>query len=215
MFRALLIGFTCVTLTAACDGRPLEPIETSAVRACIRSVACKIKSYPHVDHCIDDLRVKISPAMTAVLASIYHCVNNARTCEEVRSCYGVTGHCDRTFAASCDDQVAVTCDLVTHNVFQYDCGAVGSSCILDEQYGFHAECADAPSSVAFKTSFVADCVDEICQIGQACDEENLSRCDGARLQLCLEGNWVSYDCSALTLGSCQMTGNGWGFCSAP
>lgn len=202
-------------LVAACESRALEQLETSAVRACIRSVACEIKSYPQVAHCLDDLRVRISPAMRAVLASIYHCVNSARTCDEVQSCYGMKDQCDQTFVASCDGQLATTCDLITHNQFQYDCGAVGSSCAIDEEHTFSAECEGDPTIMDYLTIFVAECTDEACQIGDACEEVNLSSCDGDRLQICLDGRWVSYDCGALHLGPCQMKGNDWGSCTSP
>jgi hypothetical protein len=200
---------------AACSGRQAVVVETSAVRACIRSTACDVKSYPRVSNCVDDLRVHPSPAFTAVLATIYRCVNLAKNCDDVEACYGAMGHCEQEYVATCQDGVAVTCDLIDKRVYRYDCGEVGSACHVDPRYTFDATCVGDPKSAEVKPIFVPDCDDELCEIRGTCNTDELNHCDGPDLRTCIDSQWVSYDCVGLGLGPCEEMQNGWARCSEP
>lgn len=204
------VALLCAVTT--CD-RTVVLVETSAVRACIRSTACDVKSYPRVSNCVDDLRVRPSPALTAVLASIYRCVNLAQSCAEVEACYGAQGHCEREYAAKCEGRVAVTCDLIDKRVYRYDCGAVGASCRVDPVHAFDATCDGPPTNIEVKPIFVPDCGDGTCTIGAACNSDALNRCAGEQLETCIDRAWVRYDCARLGLGPCEEMPNGWARCS--
>jgi len=205
-----LVLAVCAVAQLGCDSRNVGNIERSAVRACIRSTACGVKSYPRISNCTDDLRTVLNEAMATVLDSIYFCVNHARSCKAVKECYGVIGPCEQSFVASCTDNTAVTCDLIDKLVYRYDCGAAKSTCKVDPKYTFAATCMGTSDTLP---ELEANCEDRACTFGDACKSDALNQCDGDRLKVCIKGRWVSYDCGALFLSPCKMSKNGWGSCS--
>jgi len=93
------------------------------------------------------------------------------------------GACDMaTYEPRCDGDRMLSCDDGVIAID--DCAAVGSTC---QPRGTSVGCGstDQPPPPAGK-----ECVDEF------------DRCDGERLQACVDGRWATIDCRSLGLGSC-------------
>jgi len=150
------------------------------VQACIRSTACGVRAYPRAANCVEayytlHLRFGLGPVYDAV----YRCVNAAAgDCEKIYACYGanrLAGSCDSSFVARCDGSRAVSCDLTTHRVLSFDCGAAGLVCQTKAEQSFEAVCTTA-----------------------TCSGSGAS-CDGERLLTCRAGVIEVDDCQAQSL----------------
>lgn len=192
----------------------LSPSNDSMVEACIRATACDVKPYPRISNCTGYYNDMLAPlGLTPVYDQIYRCTNGAKTCAEVKACFGATGPCDSTYSARCDNGRAVFCDLLEKTTFAYDCAGAGLSCELDAQYGFAATCTGQATPGTLTDTL--ECKGSVCQrTGQPCQADAFDRCEGGKLQSCLDGEWVSFDCLALGLGGCRPEDGGWARCGA-
>lgn len=202
---------TTATLTALLVGCSSE--EDNVVVGCIKSTACNVRAYPRVSDCVDGYRNLLVPAGAGPLYdAIYRCVADADDCAAVRACHGVGQSCDSSFKASCAGGKALLCDLLDDTTFTHDCAAHGLECKIKSAGGlsFDAACEGdskdgAPGAV--------ECGGGVCQqTGKPCTTGNeFDRCDGDRLESCLDDQWVSFDCVKLGLGTCLQSAQ-WGNC---
>jgi len=54
--------------------------------------------------------------------------------------------------------------------------------------------------------------------GSACNDASMNRCAGSDLEVCIDGSWKKYSCSAMGLGKCKTKSVGpssWGTCGDP
>jgi hypothetical protein len=223
--RSIPLTFAAVAmmLPAACSDSPDDNGDPSSdsnlLTACIRSTACDVRPYPRVSNCVQNYLDRETPAGRApVLDPIYRCINRAVDCRGIRDCVGAQGSCDTDFMASCDNDTAVFCDLIDKSIYIYSCESAGLRCQVDNINAFAATCVLEPGSPASAPalSTSADCRDGSCQFtGQACSADALNRCLGDKLQACLEGQWISFDCLKLGLKPCVSMPGGWGTCASP
>ena len=179
MLRYRLIVLPLAAAFLGCNskdaGAPLP--YNDLVHACVRSTACDVKAYPRVSNCIDayynQLRgFGIGPSYD----SIYACINAARSCEDMYNCYGTSqlaGACDQSFAARCEGDRAISCDLLDDRVYIVDCAISGLKCEVKSTNAFEASCSPGK-----------------------CDTSYKRRCDGNKLLSCNDGVIVIEDCGA-------------------
>jgi hypothetical protein len=194
----------CLVLAAAllcgCSSDP-DPV----ARGCIKSTACGVKAYPRLSDCLDGYRnLQVPAGLAPVLNAIYTCVEDAADCAAVRACHGAGQSCDSTYQASCAGDKAVFCDLIDYTTYSYDCAAHGLGCEIRSAGGkaFDATCTGGSGGGA---AAELDCGGGLCErTGESCTTGNdFDRCDGDRLEVCIDDRWVSIDCGKLGLGSCQ------------
>jgi len=195
-----------------------EP-EASLVLACIRATACGIQPYPRVSACVENyLQREVPLGLGPVWVPIHRCTNRARTCKEVQTCFGMQGSCESTFTASCKGGKATYCDLIDHAVYTFDCAQASMQCESDPKQKWSATCTGSGSPGGSLTTTVS-CDREVCQkTAASCTTGVMNRCQGERLEACLEGSWVSFDCATLALGPCHSEGSGntaWARCGFP
>jgi len=203
----LSVLFVLLTF-CGCGGEP-DPV----LRGCIKSTACNVKAYPRVADCLESYKnLQVPAGLAKVYNGIYSCVDQAKDCGAVRTCFGVGGSCDNTYKASCNGGTALFCDLIDHTTFTYDCGAHGLGCEVKSAggYSFDATCTGGSGGGA---AAAVSCGDGLCQrTGAACTSGNdFDRCSGDRLEACLNNEWVSFDCAKLGLAPCQQSAQ-WGAC---
>jgi len=183
------------------------------VEGCIKSTACNVRAYPRVSDCVDGyLNLQVPGGLAPVYNAIYDCVVPAADCTAVKACHGVGQSCDSSFKASCDSGKAFFCDLIDKTTFTHDCDRHGLGCQIQGAGGltFDATCVgDGGGGM----SGAVDCGGGLCQrTGKGCTTGNdFDRCDGERLEACLDNEWVSFDCGKLDLGPCQQSAQ-WGNC---
>ena len=174
-------------------------------RGCLKSIACSVRAYPRLSDCLDGFNnLHRKTGLAPVYRGIYRCVTNAGNCDGVRACHGVGPTCDSSFQASCDDGVALFCDLLDHTSFRLSCRVHGLSCRVQSVAGrsFNATCVggddDAPRAEV-------DCGGGLCErTGEACTPgTEFDRCDNGRLLACVGGEWIAFDCARLGLAPCQ------------
>jgi hypothetical protein len=199
----------------ACTGSPgLEPTvpgEPSLIAACIRDTACWIKPYPRVSNCTSYYMTTVNQVgMRPVYDKIYHCVLAARSCDEVAKCHGQGQSCDSSYRASCNADQATYCDLQDKVTYSWDCAASGLICAVDRAQAHGASCSGgSPAQPTLVTT--VDCAEGVCdQTTVSCSADDFDRCSGSRLETCLDGYWVRYDCATLGLGACVTQTETWG-----
>lgn len=187
--RACAPALAAAVLVAAllgCD--PEEPPVVVApvkyddlVEGCIAATGCGVKAYPRVSNCVEAYynlhrRFGVGP----LYDRIYHCVKKAQgDCREVFACFGAnaeSGECTSSFQARCSEGYAVSCDLLDHRVFAFDCQSVGLTCQVKNTQSFEASCA----------------------VG-SCSSSYASRCEGERVLTCRDGVIEVEDCQAMGL----------------
>jgi hypothetical protein len=218
-----LLGFVGLAwVLSGCGGANGEKPDNnnvSLVQACIRSTACGVKPYPRVSACIENYHNRIVPyGLAPVSDPIYRCVNGAESCPAIRDCFGAASSCDSGFTARCDDGKAVYCDLIDRMAYTYDCAAASMKCEADPVNRWSATCTG--SGTGGGTISTAVCVDDgVCRAtGETCTTGAMNRCQGERLEACLEGGWFTFDCAGLGLGPCRSEGSGaiaWARCTDP
>lgn len=215
---ALTIALSFLVLPA-CKDKPIHSRLDTVAYACLRAMACWIQPYVRVHGCLDNYRRRVVAYGTAaVMDDIYHCVNKASSCDEMEQCFGVGESCNSSFPARCDGNTAVYCDLIDGVTYSYDCGAFGLGCQVDPLITYAATCVAVRASTASATSILIglNCDDGACErTGEACDTDELDRCEGARVRSCIDGEWVLFNCEVLGLRSCVMEDTGWAHCYRP
>ena len=136
---------------------------------------------------------------------------------------GYKARCEDGKALSCDDGVIIVEDCqeqnkacgVTSSKTKGCVGNTTASCTTG-QYKDKCEGNKAVSCVEDKVHkvdcasriFKKRCKDAACvPTGTACDGE-FDRCSGEKLEYCLDGSWVAFDCDKLGFGACRTVTNG-------
>jgi len=191
----------------------------SVAAACMRATACRVKPFARIGGCMTDyLTLRVIYGESAVMGSIFHCVNQADGCAEVEACFGAGDPCNSSFAAHCDGDTAVYCDLIDATTYRYDCGSVGQGCRVDPLTQYVATCVPAAqaSANAQPISTSLQCNDAFCtQTGESCSTNELDQCSGEEIVACIEGEITRFNCRSLGLRTCEMEENGWGHCRPP
>lgn len=189
LIAAALLGIVLAVQCGEPDSPPPpEPLTLDElVDACIRTASCGVKTQPRLSNCVDYYRtLLVNLGLRPIYDRIFRCVNQAGgDCEQVYACFGshpMAGRCDSGFAAYCDDNQAVTCDLLDRRVYIYNCSDAGLTCRVNQGSG----------------SFEASCTIGSCTVGAF-----QRRCDGSRVQTCYQGVIVVEDCAVqgLTCGT--------------
>jgi hypothetical protein len=192
--------------------------DNTLVHACVRSTACNVRAYPSVSNCVDYYKTLLNElGLVPVYNEIYRCTVEARDCQGIKDCFGVTGPCDKDYTARCESGMAIFCDLIDHTTFKLNCGAAGLECQIDAQGSFSATCVKGSSTPKDDPMLPTgvDCGDGSCETtGESCSTDEFDRCEGEKLKVCLDGEWVIFDCAALNLGPCFQSAH-WGNCTAP
>ena len=186
------------------------------VHACVKSSACGVRSYPRISDCVNDYKTRVlSKGLGPVYASIYRCTRDATSCDQVKACYGEVGSCSSSDKAMCYKGKAMYCDLIDNATYTYDCQAAGLTCKVDASDPFTATCVGGNGNQT-PLPEAASCGDGTCtKTGQACSSAPLNRCAGQKLQACLQGKWVLFNCEKMGLQPCGLTTVGtstWGRC---
>jgi hypothetical protein len=148
------------------------------------------------------------------------------------------GICYSTFGNSCQGDRLLTCTDGVTDI--HDCAAEGLIC--GSTYDKGAACIGETKEKCKASEFTPRCEGNVritcvegwehredcagremiasrcsggdCAVsGTECDHA-LNRCAGVRLEACLDGRWVQFDCAKLGLGPCQVQGNA-GNCTPP
>ena len=193
-----ILTLTAVLLGCGSDAAPIA-------QGCIKSTACNVKAYPRLSDCLDSYNnLQIPAGMAPVYDEIYRCADKAADCAAVQACHGVGQSCDNSFPASCAGGKALLCDLIDRTTFSFDCAAHGLGCEIKPAggYVFDATCTGGSAD---HSSAKVDCGGGLCRsTGKACVTGNeFDRCDGERLEACIDDQWVSIDCANVGLGPCQ------------
>ena len=296
------ISLAFVTISAialapelGCGGRQSHKLllYDDLVYACVRAMICSVKAYLRVSNCIDNYYLRLRPfGLGPVYDELYRCINGASNCEDMFKCFGTSqtaGTCDSKFQGRCDGDKAISCDLLDHRVYVYNCGKADLTCKVPQENVFEAACTIGACPSNFKRrcdgAFMIDCssglqIVEDCGaqgtvcgtsstgivacIGaqkESCDTQkhqpkcegsvaisciggklhrsdcnaqilaktckdgacassgtecldDFDRCQGEKLQTCIDGRWIDIDCAALRLGRCVPATNG-AACSPP
>lgn len=163
----------------------------------------------------DFLTLRLVYGESAVVGSIFQCVNQADGCAEVAACYGAGDPCNSSFAAHCDGDTAVYCDLIDATTYRYDCGSVGQGCRVDPLIQYAATCVPTTQSGASAQPITTslECDDTFCtRTGEPCSTDTLDQCSGEEIVACIDGEIIRFNCRALGLRTCEMEENGWGHC---
>ncbi len=188
----------------------------SVAAACMRSTACRVKPFARIDGCITDfLTLRVVFGESAVVGSIFACVNRADTCAEVEACYGAGDPCNSSFAAHCDGDTAVYCDLFDATTYRYDCGSEGQSCRVDAMASYNASCVPGSPATASAQPISTSlrCDNSFCtRTGEPCSTDELDQCSGEEIVACIDGEVIYFNCRTLGLRTCEMEENGWGHC---
>lgn len=149
--------------------------EQALVDACASTSACGVTTYPILASCVDAYYDLHRPqGLGPLYASIYACVNKAGgDCDAVAACFGRRGTCSQSTKATCEGDVAVSCDLLDKRIYAFDCSAAGLRCGVPGGQSFSASCT--PGS---------------------CDSSYTQRCHGQRLLGCSSGVITVQDCLA-------------------
>ena len=185
------------------------------VHACVKSAACGVRAYPRVSDCINDYTTRVlKKGLGPVYARIYRCARDATSCDQVKSCFGEVGSCSASDKAMCYKGKALYCDLIDNATYTYDCQAAGLTCKVDPGDPFTATCVGGGTQTPLPVT--ASCEDGSCtNTGQACSSAPLNRCSGQKLQACLQGKWVLFNCVKMGMQACGLTTVGsstWGRC---
>jgi hypothetical protein len=197
--RPGLLALLSLALAAAACGKDKKEfvLDVNVVDGCIVSTACNIMKRPRVSNCLDAYYQSYIPLGEGPLwDGIYKCVNAAKgDCDLVYECYGADRHagsCSQTYKASCKAGKAVTCDLLDHMVYTYDCASAGLGCQVQGQ-----SCSS------------------ICIVG-TCDSSYAPSCNGNYRLACSSGTIQMEDCSLKSQtcsgGECQGSAES---CSSP
>lgn len=152
-----------------------------------------------------------------------HCAaaNGSATCSDGKSC-------DPSLAGRCDGNTSVTCDSATSLESKVDCGIVVSAGVCDAELGCTPPLAGACTANACTSAtagFVCesgrqlpiDCsafgqrcaasptqTDTPCVAAASECDGTFDQCtaDGASMQICVNGAWVTTACSSIGLTSC-------------
>jgi len=213
-----LLRLSLVVALASCggDGPGTSSSQDSLTVVCIKSTACQVQSYPRVSNCVS---YYLYEGKTHVLDPIYRCAAKATGCAQVEACYGATESCDQSYPARCESGRAYFCDLIDEKTRIQDCAAAGVTCQLDPKYSHAASCAGGKAGHVPQLSTDAPCEQGLCQrTGLSCTVDQFDRCAGTGLEVCLDAEWIRFDCAQLGLGPCEETSTGvsrWGHCTAP
>lgn len=258
------------------------------VRGCIAATACNVLAYPRVTDCVEAYyNLHTTFGISRMYDAKYHCVNLANgDCDVVAECMGtnrLAGRCDSKFVARCEENVAISCDLLDKRVFQHQCSHAGLTCALKKTQTFEASCAFGTCATGYKprcdSGKALKCIDGViivedckaqnkscgvnsskskgcvgnttstCTLGKykdkcegnkalSCVEGKVhkvdcasrifnkrckegqcvptgtectgsyDRCVGKDLQYCLDGKWLTFDCSKLGFGDCRTVDKG-------
>lgn len=185
--RLLLVLCALTLLGSGCSESALS--HENLAHACVRATACGFMPYPRVANCMDayfTLRMRFG--LGPVYDAIYDCINEASgDCAALYACFGTdqaTAACDRNFAGRCDGARAVSCDLVSHQQYTYDCAESGLTCAVPTGQTFSAKCTTG-----------------------TCGSDFTRRCDGDRLLTCHNGVVEVVECGASGL-VCGATSGG-------
>lgn len=175
------------SVSVADSGPASAPLTADELaQACLRASACGLKTYPVLANCIEAYhKLYRSQGVGPVWDSIYRCVNEAAgDCETTATCFDRRGNCDSSFVASCEEQIAISCDLIDKQIYAMDCGAAGLECGMKSG-----------------TTAIASCTTGSCY-------SNLPpACKGDLLLTCIGGITEIRDCAAEGL-TCGTTDNG-------
>jgi len=186
---------------AACEEAAPNPVETPAGwsetalrQACVRASACGVQVYPRVSNCLDSYHeLSVPQGLRKIYEEIYTCVNAAGgDCAAVRGCFGAEEICDRDFAARCEGDTAVSCDLIGGRTFTLRCAAAGMGCYVDPEHSFSAKCSFGPCDSGTHT----------------CRGGVIARCEGGQLL-------AVRDCTATGGLTCQIRDVGYPACEDP
>jgi len=101
-----------------------------------------------------------------------------------------------TGALDCTGEASDECDIPP-DAHQNRCeGSVAVTCVNNKIH--RQDCAKRP----YNTRCVAG---ECKPAGSACDADDFNRCQGDKLEYCLDGTWRSVDCAAIGLRPCKPT----------
>jgi hypothetical protein len=97
-------------------------------------------------------------------------------------------------ALECTGEVDEECNTTQDNQLQPRCeGSVAVTCVNNKQH--REDCA--------KRLYDTSCSAGQCAAkGSACTGDDFNRCQGDKMQYCLDGSWHEVDCTALGLGPC-------------
>jgi hypothetical protein len=202
-----LVALSLVVAGASCGSE----VDNALVHACLKRAACNVKGYPAVKHCIDRyVNLDLAAGLGPIYNDILQCAAEASDCAGVKACFGVGGSCDKSYKATCSAGKATFCDLIEHVTYSLDCAKHGQTCKIKPAggYAFDATCTGGGSGGESLSTGV-DCGDGTCEkTGKSCTpNDDFDRCAGDRLESCIDGEWVSFDCTKLNMEACmQQTG---------
>lgn len=185
------------------------------VYACVKSAACDVRAYPRISDCVNDYKTRVvKKGLGLVYDQIYRCTRDAKSCDQVKACFGHVGNCSASDKAMCYKGKAMYCDLIDNSTYTYDCQAAGLSCKVDPSDPFTATCTGGGAHTPMPAT--VSCGDGRCtDTGQACSSAPLNRCSGDKLQACLGGKWVLFHCEQMGMQPCGLKTVGtstWGRC---
>ena len=219
----LIFALMTLAVTLGCepdeDATPSPDAGTDNVNAlvyaCVKSAACDVRAYPRVSDCVNDYKTRVlKKGLGPVYARIYRCTRDATSCDQVKACFGEVGSCSASDKAMCYKGKAMYCDLIDNTTYTMDCQAAGMTCKVDASDPFTSTCTGGASEAPLPET--VSCQDGNCtNTGQACSSAPLNRCSGQKLQACLQGKWVLFNCEKMGMQSCDLRTVGsstWGRC---
>jgi hypothetical protein len=208
--------------------KTLDPKEL--LDACVRASACKIKQYPSIYNCMDAYyELFVDRGQAAIYDKVFRCVNQATGCDAIAACFGRRGACDQSTPASCEGDVAVSCDLLDKRIYTLNCADANLFCRTrpggdaicvagDCAAGFETKCVDdVEQSCGGNTIEIEDCkaqgllcgkvwyLDPQCrgETETKCDKEFKPRCEGGKAVSCVAFREHFDDCSTRTYRKTQ------------
>lgn len=169
--------------------------------ACIRASACGVKTYPILSNCLENyIKLHVSQGLATIYNKLHRCVNAAQgDCAAVAACYQQGKACDKDYKASCNGDVALSCDLIDGRVYQLNCADAAMKCQVKTGQTFSASCTPGSCQAGYKDK---------------CEEGQMLSCSGDVLEVklcgvegmrCGYGGWKTkkFGCQGETENKCS------------
>ena len=142
--------------------------------ACLRTSACDIKTYPRLSSCLEAYFDLFRPlGLGPVYDKIYACVNAARgDCTAMATCFGWGAACDGSYKATCEGDVAISCDLIQGRIYRLNCNHAKLTCGIKSGSTATANCTPG-----------------------TCGSSYSDRCEGSRELVCGAGIIEMRECA--------------------